>query len=113
MHTRSGIFAARLRAWRVARGVDLPPREQAHSAARNEGPKARSAAVSFARSGKEGKTADLGHGNGNGLDLCEWRAIAAVAGCIRPKAEIGAWAKQSVVPAERSVKLPTDAPLHE
>ena len=37
------------------------PPKQAHSAARNEG---RSAAVSFARSVKEGKTADLGDGNG-------------------------------------------------
>jgi hypothetical protein len=54
------------------RGVDLARREQ-RTALR--GTKASSAAVSFTRSVKESKTANLGHGNGPHL-IAALRAIA-------------------------------------
>lgn len=64
---RSGIFAASLWAWRVA-AVSIWPGGSRRIALR--GTKASSTAVSFARSVKERKTANLGHGNGPLLTAC-------------------------------------------
>jgi hypothetical protein len=62
------------------RGADLARREQ-RTALR--GTKASSAAVSFTRSVKESKTANLGHGNGP-LWLLPLRAIAGYPGLGDP-----------------------------